>query len=386
MKILLITESYWPNADGGALFERRLAQGLASRGHNVTIWAPGVRARSYTEQDDRTIIFREKSWVFLVNPKYRVSYWPWMSALRHITSLKPDVIHIHNPYLMGLAGLMWAKVKKIPVVATNHFMPENALLNLRGVRWLYKPLHSLIWKYLVWFHNRCDYVTSPTPTATSLLSSHGLRKPLEAISNGIDTDRFQPRPKKIPAKYIPDTGLPLILYLGRVDGEKRLDLIIRAMPLILKQVKTHLVVAGFGVAQNSLKALASKLHVEESVTFTGFIDEKDKPALYNSSSLFVISSPAELQSIVTLEAMASGLPIVSVDVAALKELCHDGENGFLFRENDFHQLAENVVRILTNPEIAKKFGAQSRQIVEAGHSTEATFKKYEAAYLKAISE
>lgn len=386
MKILLITESYWPNADGGALFERRLAHGLASLGHQITIWTPGIKARSYIETDEPTTILREKSWVFLVNPKYRVSYWPWISGLRHITRLKPDVIHIHNPYLMGLTGLLWARLKNIPVVATNHFMPENALLNLRGTGWLYKPLHSLIWKYIVWFHNRCDYVTSPTPTATSLLSLHGLKKPLEAISNGIDTVQFQPRPRAQVNKYVPNTGLPLILYLGRVDGEKRLDLIVKALPLILKQVDSHLVIAGFGVAQKSLEALAERLNVASSVTFTGFIEEKDKPALYSASSVFVISSPAELQSIVTLEAMATGLPIVSVDVAALKELCHDGKNGYLFKENDFHQLAENVVKILSNPTLAKAFGAESRQIVVENHSTEVTFKKYEAAYMKALGK
>lgn len=384
MKILLVTESYWPNADGGALFERRLAHGVAGLGHQVSIWAAGNRWRSFIQPDPPTTIYREKAIRFLINPKYKVSFWPFWNGGRIIKRVRPDILHIHNAFLMGLAALAWARLRRLPVVATNHFMPENALLNLKASQMLYRPLHRLIWAYLVWFHNRCDFVTSPTPTAVRLLVEHGLKTLHRPISNGIDTKAFAPGVSNaaIKQKYHLPGDRPIALYLGRVDGEKRLDLIITALPLILQQRALQLVIAGAGVALASLQQQAQQLGVAEHVTFTGFIDEADKPALYNAATCFVISSPAELQSIVTLEAMACGLPILSVDVAALSELCRDGQNGYLFRPNDPADLAAKALKLLSSPQL-EQFGQASRRIVEQEHSTEVTFKEYAQVYLEA---
>ncbi len=307
-----------------------------------------------------------------------------MRARKLIKRHKPDVIHIHNAGLEGLSALHWAKRYRIPVVATNHFMPENALLNLK---WLnYGWVHGLIWKYLVWFHNRCNFVTSPTPTAVQLLLDHGLTAPAKAITNGIDMSVFKPKLEatSVIKKYNIPTDRPNLLYVGRVDGEKRLDLIISALPEVLAAKQVHLTIAGFGKAMAELKAQAKKLGVDKDVTFTGYLDEADKPLIYNAADAFVISSPAELQSIVTLEAMSSGLPIISVNVAALKELCHDGENGFLFKEDDYHEMAAKITELLNNEALLKQFGAESINIIQANHSTEVTFDEYENVYKSVV--
>ena len=139
----------------------------------------------------------------------------------------------------------------------------------------------------------------------------------------------------------------------------------------------RLVIAGFGNALESLKKLSKGLKIEKNVVFTGFIDEKDKPMIYNLCDVFVISSPAELQSIVTLEAMASAKPIIAVDVAALHELAHDGENGYLFKKNDFNDLAKKIEKIISDSKIMKKFGNESLNIINKSHSTQITFDEYE---------
>jgi glycosyltransferase involved in cell wall biosynthesis len=388
MRILLVTESYWPNADGGALFERRLAHGLVSRGHHVGIWTPGPSWRRFDETDGPTTIHRERGVTFWFNTKYKVSLMPFWRARHIIRQERPDVLHIHNCYWMGLSALFWARRYRVPVVATNHFMPENALLNISGTSWLYQPLHNLIWKYLVWFHNRVDYVTSPTPTAVQLLLDHRLKAPAKAVSNGIDTAVFKSGldASSVQAKYKLATDRPVVLYVGRLDGEKRLDLLIAAWPLIKKQHNAQLVLCGFGKAMAGLQAQAATLGVSDDVVFTGYIDEAEKPLIYNTANLFVISSPAELQSIVTLEAMASGLPIAAVDIAALSELCHDGENGYLFKLDDPADLARAVNAILDDKALAKRFGQASMEIVQRHHSTEAMFETYEAVYRHATKQ
>jgi glycosyltransferase involved in cell wall biosynthesis len=384
MNVLLVTESYWPNADGGALFERRLVLGMAARGHHMSVWAPAPRYTSYDEPDGPYTIHRQRAVTFVFNRKYKVSLAPFWDARRIILRDKPDVIHIHNTYWMGLSALFWAKRFGIPVVATNHFMPENAILNLKGVNWLYRPLEILIWKFLVWFHNRAEYVTSPTPTAVQLLLDHGLHRPVEAITNGIDTAVFQSGldTKQVVKKLGLATDRPIILYVGRLDGEKRLDVLLEALPIVLKDQPAQLVLAGFGKAMDSLKAQTKHLGIENDVLFTGFVDEEDKPSLYNTATVFAITSPAELQSIVTLEAMASALPIVAVDVAALHELCHDGANGYLFTHENSAELAQKLIAILSDANLAGRFGQESYKIIHAHHSTEVMYNSYESAYQK----
>ncbi len=385
MNILLVTESYWPNADGGALFERRLALGLADKGHKVSIWAPAKNFSNYTEPDGKTTIYRERAITLIFNRKYKVSFWPAMHTKKIFKATKPDVIHIHNPGLLGLTAQRYARKHGIPIVATNHLMPENILLNLKWTKFLYAALYKIVWKYLVWFHNRCDFVTSPTPTATEFLEKFGVTKPLQPVSNGIDLGVFKPGldASALKKKYgLPN--LPVLLYLGRVDGEKRIDIILRAMPEVLKNNKCHLMIVGFGKEMDNLKKLTKSLRIEKSVTFTGYIDESDKPLFYNLCDIFVISSPAELQSIVTLEAMATARPVVAVDVAALKELVHDGENGYLFSENQHQELAKRLIDLLRDDVKRTSFGKESLKIVQTSHSTDVMFDTYEAIYKKLL--
>jgi glycosyltransferase involved in cell wall biosynthesis len=388
MRLLIATESYWPNADGGAFFERRLALGLAARGHHVAIHTPGDRFANYIQQDGDTTIYRERAITFWANRKYKVSFMPFWHVRHILKTEKPDVIHIHNTYWIGLSTLFWAKRYGIPVIATNHFMPENALLNLKASSLAYKPLHRLIWAFLVGFHNRVNFVTSPTPTAVQLLLDHGLKAPAEPVSNGVDTAVFKPNSDTaaVQAKYKLATDRPVVLYVGRLDGEKRLDQILDAWPAVLAQQPAQLVMVGFGKAMAALQAQAERLGISDSVVFTGYLEEAEKPIIYNAANMFVISSPAELQSIVTLEAMATGLPVVSVDVAALKELCHDGENGILFTLEDVPALAAAINRIIADKALHKRFSAESIKIVREHHSTEVMFNHYETIYQHLIQE
>jgi glycosyltransferase involved in cell wall biosynthesis len=128
--------------------------------------------------------------------------------------------------------------------------------------------------------------------------------------------------------------------------------------------------------------LAFELGLQQDITFTGFISEADKAQLLAGSDVFVIASPAELQSIATLEAMSSGLPVLAVDKVALRELCHNGKNGYSFEENDFQMLAKKMLLLLNNPEKRKRFGKKSREIVEKNHDLGTSLEHYLDVYKK----
>lgn len=387
MNVLLVTESYWPNPDGGAQFTRRLVQDLIANGNHVNVWAPGRKIHSFEEQDGKSMIFREKSIPFIIHWQSRMSYWPFWRTSKIFAATQPDIVHIHFPTLMGLLSIKAARRRGIPVVATNHFMPENLLFNLhlKPHQWLYKQLEKVCWVYVRWYYRKVDYLTSPTPTAVKLLRDHNVREPIEAISNGVDVGSLQ---KTTAAKalkhYKLPTNKPIALYFGRVDKEKEIDVIVKATAKLLPKLDMHLVIAGRGNDVANLERLAKKLGIAEQCTFTGYVSDKLKASLFQSASVFVISSPSELQSIVTLEAMSCAKPVIVANSTALPELVESGKNGYLFKLGDVNDLAKQMQRILSDPHKIKTFGQASYAKVMAKHSSQATLQAFERVYRKLI--
>ncbi|HUC86874.1 MAG TPA: glycosyltransferase [Candidatus Saccharimonadales bacterium] len=378
MKILFVSESYWPNLDGGALFERRLAQGLIKRGHHVAVWAPAKNLRGHQEQDGDSLIYREPAVPLLDRPYYKVSLWPFGHAFRIIRRERPDLIHIHNPTQIGLAALIAARYYHVPVMATNHAMPQN-FLSPSLPSWLYNALVGLFWRYIAWFHNRMDFVATPTPIALSYLKKYGLRRPSAAITNGLDLDHYNPGPA-------PHNHPPFLLYVGRLDSEKNLQLLIQAVALLKPTTSLRLELIGGGNQQNTLIQATNELGLTDIITFRGRVSEEDKLAAYRQADVFVITSPAELQSIVTMEAMACAKPVVAVDAGALPNLVRDGVNGYLVPPNDAELLAQRCRQLLNSASLRQRFGKASLETIRTHHATDVTFDAYERTYRQVLKE
>lgn len=372
VKILIATESYWPNRDGGAVFERALAHGLAGAGHTVRIIAPSATGRPGEETDGDTTIRRVRSFRL---PKRigtfgsRASIRPGSVVAKELESFQPDLIHIHNSFFIGRSTMKHARKLQIPVVATNHNMPQNTLDQLGWVGKLIPNGIERLWSREIGFLNSASFVTSPTQTGLNMLLARGLSAPHRAISNGVDTNRFKPR---LDTQHLRQSlhlpKKPIVLYMGRLDKEKRMDVWFDSIPLVRKEIDAHFLVGGRGADLQNLKRRAVSLGVSPHVTFAGGIEDDDLAAFYNLATVFAISSPAELQSIVTLEAMSCGAPVVACDAGALPELCISGRNGYLFLNGDPHTMAKSLIRILHNPGMGEKMGTESRKIIMQKHS------------------
>jgi glycosyltransferase involved in cell wall biosynthesis len=201
------------------------------------------------------------------------------------------------------------------------------------------------------------------------------------ISNGVDAALYRPgdrSEKDVEAEY----GLPVgrrILAVGRLARDKKLEVLIRAMQHIRSTHPAHLLLAGRGDDRPHLVNLAESLGLQNAVHFLGFVPEEDLPALYRLSDLYAIASDVEVQSIPTLQAVATGLPVVAANAAALPELVRDGENGFLAPPGDAEAFAASIRRLLDDPKKAAAFGRASLAISQA-HAEERTFDSYEALY------
>src|SRR5690606_34384787 len=167
------------------------------------------------------------------------------------------------------------------------------------------------------FHSKADFVTLPTQSAIDMFGAGDkLAVPMEAVSNGIDLSRFTPgkAPAKLYEKFKIPKDTPIVSYVGRLDAEKHLPVLLKAFRRVHEALpKTHLVIVGDGTERQLLEYMARDLGLADYVTLTGRVSDEDLTDLHKIGTVFCMPSPAELQSIATLEAMASGQPTVAVD-------------------------------------------------------------------------
>jgi glycosyltransferase involved in cell wall biosynthesis len=382
MKILIPADLYWPTINGVATFGRNLAHGLAARGHEVMVIAPSQTGRRFKEVDGNYVVVRTSSVPFLPYQNFRISPAPGREVKKIIQEFDPDVIHIQMLMWIGQAAMKYGNKYGIPIVSTNHAMPENLMDNIKLLAPVARPINYMLKQYGARFHSKSDYVTLPTQSAIDMFNaSDRIDVPMEAISNGIDLVRFQvgtPSPELLKKFSLP-TDRPIITYVGRLDAEKHLQVLIKAFARVLKSQKAHLLVVGDGTDRLNLRDLAYELDVMDHISFAGLVSEEDKVALHQVGTVFAMPSPMELQSIATLEAMASGQPIVAVDAGALRELCQDKRNVFLCDKDNDKQFAEGLIELISKPELREKMSGESLAIANT-HNLQTTLERFEQIY------
>lgn len=389
MKILIAADLHWPTINGVATFSRNLAKGLASRGHEVVVIAPSQNGRRHKEIDENYTIERTRALPFPFYQNFRISMMPQAEVRAIIKKFKPDVIHIQMLMGNGRAAMIYGKKFGIPIVATNHAMPENLLDNLKLLAPFAKPIGYMIKEYGARFHSNADYVTLPTQAAIDLFDGNidDIKVPIKAISNGIDLSKFKPgkAPAELLKKYKIPSNVPVVTYLGRLDSEKHVGTLVRAFAQVLQKTNAHLMIVGSGNDLENLTELAEELGVADKVTLTGRIPEEDKPGIHRIGKVFVMPSPVELQCISMLEAMASGLPVIGVNDGALHELARDGKNGYLVQTDDIDAMAEKIAHLLNDEKLRETMAKESVKIAKT-HDIEHTLDEFEAIYREVIAK
>jgi glycosyltransferase involved in cell wall biosynthesis len=376
MRVMVVTDQYEPMIGGVTAVTRGLARGLAERGHTVALVAPSPCLRGSRRADGRVSITLRGSLRWPWYDGMRLGCLPAAAAGRMIASFAPDVAHIHSPVTLGVTTRIAARRQRVPVVYTNHYLPANVRGSAPG-----RPgvLDALFYRYVVGFSNRCSHVTAPTVTALGLLRDHGLRAPSGVVSNGVDLRRYSPGPAdgRLRRRYGLAAGRPLVLSVGRLSQEKRLGVLLDAAARTDPAIQVA--VAGAGPDEPRLRAHASSLGVTARVRFLGFVPEADLPGLYRLADVFAIASEAELQSLATLEAMATGLPVVAVNAGALGELVRDGENGFLVSPGDAAGMAARLDQLCGDPAGRRAMSAVSARIA-AAHDRDRCLTAWESLY------
>lgn len=390
MRILFATDLFYQSVAGSVNFIQQLSYGLNLRGHQIFIVAPSKTFENTVVKEGDITVYGIRSVTIpeMIYPaKFRI---PITTGSRRIKTIieevRPDVISIQDHFMIGSKAVKEGKKFNIPLVGTNHFMPENFIHYFYPPKFAKKIIKNLAWRAFARVYSKLDAITTPTKTAADLIASLGLKNQIVPISNGVDLKRFNPKNngRILRKRYRIADSEAVILFVGRLDKEKQIDVLIKAFAKLPPHFSAKLVIAGKGTERSNLINLAKRLGIDQNVILTGFVPDEDLPSLYRMADVFAIASIAELQSIATMEAMASGLLILAANVMALPELVKDGVNGFLFSEGDTETLANQMIKTLKSPILRKKMSDESLKIIKS-HDINKTIKSYEKVYRQVCS-
>lgn len=341
MKIAMFADSFRPTVDGAIVAMETAAAGLERRGHQIVILAPDQGVKS----ESRWPVHYLPSRGFKSYPGYRYTISP-SDMLEFLRKERPDVIHSHGIASMGILSLTAARALKIPHVLTFHTMANEAIKYYSPLKLRHDIMEELVWIYLRNLLKRPEVVIVPSAPIKEELKANGVNmKVCEVVPTGIDCARFSP--DRYDKDYLKKFGLDgkrVLLHVGRLSREKRLDIVLEAVARLSKgQPDLHLLVAGHGPAADDYKKLAKDLGISDKVVFAGFLPDDELPVAYASCEILVIASTFETQGIVVLEALASGTPVAGIRFRAIPEFIEEGKNGCLF---DAETCAEAIQRCL----------------------------------------
>ena len=354
MKIAICSDAYYPMTNGVAVFTTNLAKGLSSRGHEVIVISPSFTGKRHTSTDKKTGVVNhfltakrfhlypdqihdipdKKEVLGLKMPRlvYKNGLWlstrPRREIKKILGTFKPDIIHLQTAGPVGLGVMTYVKKTNTPLISTGHSYPDNFTSQFKLLKPVKRPVNAAVRHYLNSFLKDAEYATMPTELAIEELIPKNRKRfkvPVEALSNGVDLSAFKPgKPsEEIYEKYHLDKNPHRILYIGRIDPEKSIDIVLKAFKIVSKQ------------------------------------------------------------GIVLIEAAATGLPLVAVDAGAIKEICKNGKNGYLCQPEDVEGIAESLIKILEDPEKQKKMSKSSLEIAK-NHDLNHTLKRFEEIYCDII--
>jgi glycosyltransferase involved in cell wall biosynthesis len=375
MKILMLSNNYLPHTSGVGTSITRTTRNLELLGHDVELVVPDYP--KYFEPNPK--IHRVPSVPF-AEPLIPLPI-PGKRLVRQIVEhFKPDLLHTHHPFLLGKTALHIAKEKNIPIVMTYHSMyeeyihyipllPESILKNsvIRKVKKVADQMNAIV---------------APSESIFKILHERKFKSPVHIIPTGINPEYFI-APQG--ARTITRTGWNVnekdivIISFARLAPEKNFELLLQAFARILKETSAvKLVLGGDGPAKTDLEKMAKKLGIEKSTIFTGEIPHENVSQFLAGGDIFAYSSLSETQGLVTLEALASGLPTVVTDAPGNRDAVQNNVCG-LISDTDLESFSSALMKLVFEKDLRTKLAGNARKRAEEFSETKMA-KKMESLY------
>ncbi len=326
MRIALFTETFLPKVDGIVTRLRHTIEHLQRNGDQVLIVAPDGGITDYKGAR----VYGVSGFPLPLYPELKLAL-PRPAIGHALEEFQPDIIHVVNPAVLGLAGLFYSKVLKIPLVASYHtHLPQYLQHYGLGM------LEGLVWELLKASHNQAELNLCTSTAMMQELTNHGIER-VDLWQRGVDTELFHPElacqqmRKHLSGGY-PES--PLLLYVGRLSAEKEIE---RIKPVLDAIPEARLALVGDGPHRWALE----KHFAGTPTHFVGYLTGKELGAAFASADAFIFPSRTETLGLVLLEAMAAGCPVVAASCGGIPDIVADEVNGYLFdpEENDFGAIA-----------------------------------------------
>jgi glycosyltransferase involved in cell wall biosynthesis len=311
VRVLFISDVYFPRVNGVSTSVRTFRQDLAGCGIETTLVAPDYGVDSDDSEPD---VVRVAGARVPGDPEDRRMRWRALTwTLENLRGEAFDLVHIHTPFIAHYAGVKFARRAGIPCVATYHTFFEEYLHHYVPV--LPRRIGRLVAKSFT--RSQCRDVSgliAPSEPMRDVLMAYGVTTPIHVLPTGLPEDRFKPGNG---ARFRAEQGLPadrpLVTYVGRVAHEKNIEFLVNVFAAVRRWVPNALfVIAGEGPARESLRQLVRRMDLSDHVRFVGYLDRNTSLLdCYAAADVFVFASRTETQGLVLLEAMAQGTPVVS---------------------------------------------------------------------------
>ncbi len=368
MKIAIFSDTFEKGYGGVTVYARENAFFMLKNHHDVKVFT--WNTKNLTNEEKK--ICRLFPCINIVKSARGKAGFAPIKILEEVKRFRPNVIHNHSLFTMGIHAIFCAKMLNIPLIHHFHTYLEEHYHYIPLLKNFPQFTKYLIRKETTHFFNTANLVIAPTKIIKNYLVSIGIKKHIEILPFGIDTSLFVPSDKK-EKKFT-------LLYVGRLLKEKKVDLIIKSFALFSKHKNdVQLKIVGRGTEEKNLKILAKKMNVLEKITFIPWLEREKLPHIYNSSHVFIILSNIETFGIVVLEAMASGLPVIAADNLALSEHVKNGYNGYLTDVDDISKIADKMEVIYKNARLREFLSLNSRKYA-LNFDIKKIFKKLEYIY------
>jgi len=358
VRVALVTNNYLPFCGGVTTSVETLRRGLEGRGHEAWVLAPRFRA----EAADGPRVIRYPSIPAATYPEFVLAVPFAPRITRRVRRLEVDVFHSHHPFLLGPAARRLARQQHRPLVFTYHTRYDKYAHYVPFRRGL---VEGLAVRLSTRFAAGTDAVIAPSSVIRDELVARGVRVPIAVVPTGVDLERFHPGDPVAARRALGwNPRDVIVLYVGRLDREKNVDLILLAFERVAGTVsRARLVLVGDGTQRDQLRLRAARSAVSERVTFFGVRPHDTLPTCYQAADLFVFASETETQGLVLAEAAACGLPAVAVAAPGCSEVVRDGDTGVLTK-GDPGGLAEAVIGLLVDAERRRGMGTRAREVAE----------------------
>lgn len=352
MRIAHFTNTYKPNINGVARSVSTFREGLSRLGHQVFVFAQEA-PRNYKETEP--YIFRYPG-VNIPAFNYSVTVPSSQVVNKMLPSLKLHIIHSNHPIALGDVAAKKAEELDLPLVFTFHTQyVDYAEEYTAYIPWNEFVVDGVVVKPLVRYLNRCHHIVTPSDSINQNLAEYaGLTDRVTTVPTGIDMAPFhQADGQAVRRKYGWDQQ-KVLLSVSRLAEEKNVKTLLAAVAQVMKtNDDVRLLLVGDGPQRGDLERYAKKMGIGEHVEFTGRIPFDAIPAHLKAGDIFCFASITETQGLVTMEAMAAGLPIVAVDATGTSDSVNDGVEGLL-TDNDSEVLAQAIKRLLDDQALQEK--------------------------------